>query len=456
MSPVTQTSHSSCSHPLRQTSICNCAIKRALSSHVNAGKAAHRRSNTNCSPGAITRSSLSEMQPPATSRSCASRARSPPRRCPFPRTQSRRVKVSTSTCRSPPRPQALSPSRSNALIPYWAGSFTNKFRPLSAKERQASHSFRPRWDAGEPRQLTPAQSCSAPAPLVSPICWSPESRLETRSPMAIERSSFLSMGHFVRVMRARGRLLSVKPAAMGAIAVVAVTGSAVAFQTLPPGAQVNNDPSAGIDGTLNVNGEEPANADVVGGALTAGTVAVPWAIFRQQTAAGGRDQTFVRSFAEGEWSTRGSGTVGGGRGARPVFGGSLNFAHHPDGEAPAIDFAGAGRTVPWASWYESTTGAGFANNNVFASRFDNVGDANQGRWIFSGQNRGTGGGSMPVPSLNIHTDESAEDPSVAGGSTVDDTTPSPWVAWQETSTASVGSDQIFVERSEGPGLAPAG
>ncbi|MFZ1926135.1 MAG: hypothetical protein WAU42_08340 [Solirubrobacteraceae bacterium] len=49
-------------------------------------------------------------------------------------------------------------------------------------------------------------------------------------------------------------------------------------------------------------------ADVVGGTLTAGKVAVPWAVFRQATAAGGHDQTFVRSFAEGAWSTRGNGT----------------------------------------------------------------------------------------------------------------------------------------------------
>jgi hypothetical protein len=261
------------------------------------------------------------------------------------------------------------------------------------------------------------------------------------------------MEHVLWLIQVRGRRLSVKVVVVGVIAVLTVAGSAVAFQTLPSGAQVNNDPSAGIDGTLSVNGEGPANADVVGGTLTAGAVAVPWAIFRQQTAAGGHDQTFVRSFAEGAWSTRGSGTVGGRSSASPVFGGSLNFDEHQDGEAPAIDFAGTGRTVPWASWYEETTGAGFANDNVFASRFDNVGDANQGRWIFSGQNRGTGGGSVPVPSLNIHTDENAENPSVAGGSAVDATKPSPWVAWQETSTTAGGSDQIFVERSEGPGLA---
>jgi hypothetical protein len=260
------------------------------------------------------------------------------------------------------------------------------------------------------------------------------------------------MGYF-----GRGRRLSIEVAVAGAIAVLATAGSAVAFQALAPGAQVNNDPLAGIDGALSISGEDPTNADVVGGALTAGKVAVPWAIFRQATAAGGHDQAFVRSFAEGAWSTRGNGTVGGRSSASPPFSGSLNFDQGQDGEAPSIDFAGAGRTVPWASWYEDTTGTGFADNNVFASHFDNVGDANQGRWIFSGQSRGTGGGSVPVPSLNIHTDEDAENPSVAGGSAVDPSQPSPWVAWQETSTATTGTisnpDQIFVERSEGPGLA---
>src|ERR1700722_12021787 len=133
------------------------------------------------------------------------------------------------------------------------------------------------------------------------------------------------MGHFVRGMRTRGRRLSVKGAVVGVVAVLATSGSAVSFQALPSGVQVNNDPPAGINGTLSVNGEDPANADVVGGALTAGKVAVPWAVFRQLTAAGGHDQTFVRSFAEGAWSTRGSGTVGGRSSARAEFGGSLSM-----------------------------------------------------------------------------------------------------------------------------------
>jgi hypothetical protein len=231
----------------------------------------------------------------------------------------------------------------------------------------------------------------------------------------------------------------------------------LALQGLPPGGQVNDDPLAGIDKTISVNGDDPTNADVVGGALIAGKPAVPWAVFRQQETNGSpppHDQIFARSFAGGAWTTRGTGTVGGRSSASPSFRGSLNFDQAADGEAPSIDFAGAGRTVPWATWYENTTGAGFANDNVFASRFDNTGDANQGKWIFGGQDRGTGGGSVPVPSLNIHTEQSAENPSVAGGSAVDPSKPAPWVTWQETTTLPVnGRDQIFVERPVGPGAA---
>jgi hypothetical protein len=231
------------------------------------------------------------------------------------------------------------------------------------------------------------------------------------------------------------------------------TGSALAFQALPPGQLVNNDPTAGIDPTQSVSGGDPTNADVVGGALTAGKPGVPWAIFQQGEASPAKDQVFVRSFANGAWTTRGNGTVGGLFDTNPTFKGSLNFDQNVDGEVPSIDFAGAGRTVPWATWYEDTT-AFAGNGNVFASRFDNTGDANQGKWIFGGQSRGTGTGTVNVPSLNIHTNQDAENPSVAGGSAVDPTKPGPWVAWQETDTAPTsGVDQIFVSRPEGPGMA---
>src|SRR5436305_8172052 len=94
--------------------------------------------------------------------------------------------------------------------------------------------------------------------------------------------------------------------ALGAVILGLATASTAwaAFQGLPiNGSQINDDPGSGIDKTRSVGGANPTNADVVGGALTAGGPAVPWAIFRQQTS--GHDQAFVRAFAGGAWSTKG-------------------------------------------------------------------------------------------------------------------------------------------------------
>ena len=234
--------------------------------------------------------------------------------------------------------------------------------------------------------------------------------------------------------------------------VIVLAGAAWAdFQALPPGDKVNDDPAKGIDPARSVSGTAPTNSDVAGGALTAGRPGAPWAIFRQATQTA--DEVFVRSFAGGAWTTRGDGTAGGASSAAPTFPGSLNFDQTQDGEAPSIDFAGAGRTVPWATWYENTTGGTFSNNNIFASRFDNTGDATQGKWLFAGQSRGMNSNSANVPSLNIHTNQDAENPSVAGGSTADPTKPGPWVTWQETgaNAPGTGKDQIFAVKPIGPG-----
>src|SRR5262249_58965065 len=83
------------------------------------------------------------------------------------------------------------------------------------------------------------------------------------------------------------------------------------------GAQVNNDPAAGIDPN-----QSAKESDVVGGSLTGGA-RVPWAIFRQQTT--GADQVFSRSFANGTGTTRGNGTVGGRSSASSTFPGSRDF-----------------------------------------------------------------------------------------------------------------------------------
>jgi hypothetical protein len=74
----------------------------------------------------------------------------------------------------------------------------------------------------------------------------------------------------------RHRLGLAGRALLGAIVLgLATAGLAWAVQALPPGGQVNDDLGAGLNKALGVNGENPTNADVVGGALTAGKVAVP-------------------------------------------------------------------------------------------------------------------------------------------------------------------------------------
>ena len=108
----------------------------------------------------------------------------------------------------------------------------------------------------------------------------------------------------------RGQSRLGRVALAGTVVALATAGSAAAFQALPAGLQVNDDPAAGINSAQSVSGEDPTNADVVGGALVAGKPAVPWSVFRQQEASG-HDQIFSRSFANGAWTTRGNGTVGG-------------------------------------------------------------------------------------------------------------------------------------------------
>ena len=82
----------------------------------------------------------------------------------------------------------------------------------------------------------------------------------------------------------RGQPRRARFALAATVVALATAGSAAAFQALPPGSQVNDDPAAGINKAFSVSGEDPTNADVVGGALTAGKPAVPWAIFRQEEA----------------------------------------------------------------------------------------------------------------------------------------------------------------------------
>jgi hypothetical protein len=209
-----------------------------------------------------------------------------------------------------------------------------------------------------------------------------------------------------------------RAALAGVAAALVAAGTAGAVIGLPSdGSQVNNDPAVGIDPNQNAGA-----SDVVGGSLVAGGPRVPWATFEQQ--AGSAQRIFVRAFKNGQWVTQGQ---------------SLNIDQNVEAQGPSIDFAGAGRTVPWDAWYEPNAALG-GQKQIFASRF--VAAANT--WQPEGQDRGSG-----VPSLNINTDKEAENPSVAGGAAVAGADPVPWVAWEEQDgnvNNSGNHDQIFVSK----------
>ena len=206
---------------------------------------------------------------------------------------------------------------------------------------------------------------------------------------------------------------------------VSATGAYALVIGLPiNGTQVNDDPANGIDPH-----QDAGVSDVVGGSLAAKGPRVPWATFEQKS--GSSQQIFVRAFKNGQWVTQGK---------------SLNISPNVEAEAPSIDFAGADRTVPWDAWYEPNAALG-GEKQIFASRFcaaAGPGCTASNAWVPEGQNRGSG-----VPSLNIHTNKEAEDPSVAGGATVPGNAPVPWVAWEEQDgnvSASGNHDQIFVSK----------
>src|SRR2546422_8873711 len=198
----------------------------------------------------------------------------------------------------------------------------------------------------------------------------------------------------------RARRLRLTIAGLAAVGVLLAGQAArAAFLPLPAnGSQVNNDVANAIDPS-----QDAGVSDVAGGTVTAGKVQVPWATFEQKP--GDSQQIFVRAFKNGAWVTQG-------------FPASLNIAPTAEAEAPSIDFAGAGRTVPWVSWYEPNARFGDPTN-IFASRFN----AAANLWLPSGQDRAAG---ARLPSLNIHNDRTAENPSGAGAGTGDGNGPVVW------------------------------
>ena len=159
--------------------------------------------------------------------------------------------------------------------------------------------------------------------------------------------------------------------------------------------------------------------------------ACPWATFEQQTAGAAAD---LRPRVQG----RPMGHPGLARVAE----------HRPEGqeaEAPSIDFAGAGRTVPWVVLVRAQrrTSARRRTSSPAASTRPRTGL----------DPRGPGPRARPnkVPSLNIHTDRDAENPAVVGGAAVAGNDPVPWVAWQERDGGAdnaTSPNQIFVSRGD--------
>lgn len=209
------------------------------------------------------------------------------------------------------------------------------------------------------------------------------------------------------MIRAPRRLL----AAGAASALMAIAGTAHAAPTpFPaPDGRVDLDPT-----------KDAGRSDVAAGTTTAGAAATPWAIFEKELDAG--QGIFVRALLDGQWVTQG---------------GALNVTPGELAQGPAIDFAGAGRTVPWAAWSEPFDASG--NTQIFAARFA----TNSNAWVPSGQARVSG---PQIPSLNINRVRSAQNPAIAGGSAVPGQDPEPWVTWQEISNDGRDKSQIFVSR----------
>ena len=166
-----------------------------------------------------------------------------------------------------------------------------------------------------------------------------------------------------------------------------------------------------------------------GGSL-AGTARLPWATFEQKS--GGAQLIFVRAFKNGRVGHARSGAE-----HRPLRRGRGSVdrlrGRKADGAVGLLVRAecGPGRQEP------------NLREPLLRGRE---------RHLRGGQHlgaRGAGSQARACPSLNIHTDKEAENPSVAGGAAVAGADPVPWVAWQEEDGNVAGSgnhDQIFVSK----------
>ena len=172
-------------------------------------------------------------------------------------------------------------------------------------------------------------------------------------------------------------------------------------------------------------------------------------------AGGATDQIFSRSFAGGAWTTRGTGTVGGRSSARAEVQRLAELRPGP-GRRGAGDRLRRRRPHRAVGDAGTRTRPGRASTATTSSPAGSTTPGrNQNKWVFAGQGRGTGGGSsVQVPSLNIHTNQDAENPSVAGGTRRNRPDASPGrgsPGRRRRRPRRRQPDQIFVERPIGPG-----
>ncbi len=229
----------------------------------------------------------------------------------------------------------------------------------------------------------------------------------------------------------RRRLRRSQIALAGTVAVLASAGSALALQGLPPGVQVNSDAAAGINPALNVSGEEPTNADVVGGALTAGKVAVPWSIFRQATASGQGPDLLALVCGrrlDDAWRRDGRRTLERLDGDPRLA--ELRPGPGRRGSGDRLRRRGPDRAVGHLVRKHDQHRRDVQREQHLRQPVrrhpEQVGVRRPG-------SRHWRRGTTPVPSLNIHTNRDAENPSVAGGTTAPGGNPGPWITWQEKS-----------------------
>jgi hypothetical protein len=163
-----------------------------------------------------------------------------------------------------------------------------------------------------------------------------------------------------------------------------------------------------------------------------------WVAFANRRIGSPFQDIVVRTFdaTTGQWTMRGNR--------------SLNYETSTTPTNPHIEFAGQvqnGRgTVPWVTWSENVRGVG-NKMNIFVSHLGSMNGMEY--WRLTGQDRSGGRG---LTSLNISTQQNADNPRLAGGATTAGATELlPWVAWDEDSPVA-RKRQVFVAR----GVADAG